>query len=206
MHPLKQLIILCLAAALTGCVLPPVKYDADEQEKVYRVFQLQQEELTYWQMNARFAVRVDNKSHSGNIRWVNNGQSYAIKFSGPMDQGSVIITGDRTGVTLKDSQGYEGTASTPEAMLSRYTQYEMPVSRLKYWVIGLPTPNGIPSVKLSPQGYPLEMIDGEWRIEYQYFRDVNKYLLPRKIIIHHPSMKLTLSVYDWKTSEKPYAK
>lgn len=204
MRLVQYLIIICVLTALTGCTPPPVKYDADEKEAVYRDFQVTQEQLTDWEMNARFAVSTQGKAYSGTIRWVNKGENYSIKLSGPLDQGAVILTGDPTGVTLKDTQGYEGSARTPEAMLTRYTQYEMPISGLRYWVIGLPTPDVFPVLKLSHQGYPTEMMNGEFRIEYQYFREVNEYLLPKKIIIHHPQMKVTLSVYEWKTNNKPF--
>lgn len=198
-------LILCLVAALIGCSTPPVKLTPDEKNAIYRRFENSQKEITYWQMSGRFALRIDNRVHTGNITWVNNGTSYGIKFSGPLNQGAVIITSDGKSVRLQDNQGYEGTASTPEAMLSRYTQYEMPVSSLKYWVLAQPTPLKTPSVILNPQGYPMEIKQDDWTVEYEYFKEVGQYLLPSKIIIHHPSMKLTLSIHDWKVSDKPYA-
>jgi outer membrane lipoprotein LolB len=198
-------LILCLVAALVGCSTPPVKLTPQEKDQVYDRFERSQKEITYWQMNGRFSLRVDNHVHTGNITWVNNGASYGIKFSGPLDQSAVVITSDGKTVTMKDNQGYEGTESTPEALLSRYTQYEMPVSALKYWVLARPAPFKTPSLTLNPQGYPIGMQQDDWTVEYQYFREVGQYLLPSKIIIHHPNMKLTLSIHDWKVSDKPYA-
>jgi outer membrane lipoprotein LolB len=195
--PLSKLLIFVLTVAiLAGCAAGPVKLNPQEQETVHERFEQNQKKLKYWQMNGRFSFRVDNKIHTGNIRWVNNDNRYGIKFSGPLDQAPVFVTYDGKEVTLKDSQGYEGTASTAEAMLARYTEYELPVSNLKYWLIGLPSPYSHPSVKLNAQGYPIEISQDAWTVEYQYFRDVDSYLLPRKIIITHPTLKLTLSIYE----------
>lgn len=200
----KTLIFLTFLALLAGCTTSPTKLSLDEQQTVYEAYKRDQKKLQYWTMDARFTFRVDKRIHTGNIHWVNNGDSYAIKFSGPLDQGAVIITSDGKSVSLKDSKGYEGTATTAEAMLSRYTQYELPVSNLKYWLIGLPTPYKTPVLELTSQGYPKIMKQDAWTIEYQYLRDQDDYLLPNKIIITDPTMKVTLSIYDWKTSETPY--
>lgn len=201
---LKYLLILLFAGLLAGCIPGPIKLDPKEQETVYEGYERNQKTLKYWQMNGRFSFRIDKRLHTGNIRWVNNNNAYGIKFSGPLDQAPVFITNDGKVVKLKDSQGYEGTATTPEAMLARYTEYELPVSNLKYWLIGVPSPYSHPSVELNDQGYPIRMTQDAWVIEYQYFKDVNKYLLPSKIIITHPTLKITLSIYDWQTSDKPY--
>lgn len=200
---LKQLLVILFAAMLAGCAAGPVKLNPPEREAVYEKFKATQKSLAYWKMNAKFTFRVNNRVHSGTIRWVNNDYAYGIKLTGPMDQGAVVVTSDGNEVTLKDSQGYEGSANTPEAMLTRYTEYELPISNMKYWVKGLPTPHSKPIVTLNPQGYPIFMQQDTWTIEYQYFRDVGNYLLPRKIIITHPTLKISLSVYEWEVSDQP---
>lgn len=202
----KILIFSLTLLLIAGCASGPVKLNPPERQTVYEGFKRTQKQLEYWQMHARFSFRVDKRVHSGTIRWVNNAKSYAIKFTGPMDQGAVILTSDGKTVTLTDSQGFEGSATTPEAMLSRYTEYELPVSNLKYWVIGLPTPYSTPQITLNPQGYPIAMQQDNWHIEYQYYRDVGDYLLPRKIIITHPTLSIKLSIYNWQVSDKSFVK
>lgn len=203
--PLFKALTICLTLALlASCSAPPIKLNPDEREAVFEDFARNQKKLVYWQMNGRFSFRVDNKVHSGNIYWVNNNKKYALKLSGPLDQSPVFVTYDGKLVTLKDSQGYEGTADTPGAMLARYTDYELPIDKLQYWLTLRPTPYSHPTMKLNEQGYPKELQEGDWSIVYQYLHDVDDYLLPEKIIITNTAMRLTLSIYDWKTSDKPY--
>jgi len=75
-------------------------------------------QLKYWEMDGRFALRHEQQSGSASIKWLNNNQSYAIKISGPMSQGTLMIASNGETVILTNSKGQQNHGPTAEALLT----------------------------------------------------------------------------------------
>ena len=96
--------------------------------------------LDQWQLRGRVNVRYENESHAPRILWQQRQGEYHIRLWGSFNAGNTRITGGAAGVSL-ETGGEVLTAATPEELILDRLGYELPVSRLEYWIRGLPAPD-----------------------------------------------------------------
>lgn len=183
---------------LVGCTTPPDKLSSNERKQIYRDNQAQLRFLNQWQMSGRFAIHYERGGDALNVDWIQYYRDYGIKLTGPMNIGAAYLVGNKDGVTYNDGKGNIDKAPSPEAILQAHTGYLLPISSLRYWLIGLPDPSMINDVTLNPQGYPIQMRQGPWTIEYGYFRPVGDYMLPHRLSMKQREFSITLNIYDWE--------
>lgn len=204
MKQFKITLTLLTLLALIGCASTGTKTPSAQQEAVYQKSQAALKQVNYWELDGRFALRHQNQSGSASIRWLNNNNSYAIKIAGPMSQGTMVIASNGEYVVLTDQKGNKNTAPTPEALLNQYTQMDMPVSNLQYWLVGKPVPNTPAETQLNSKGLLKELKQQDWTVRYTQYTKVGKLYMPKKMIIENPDVKMTFSIQKWNVSPKPY--
>ena len=71
----------------------------------------------------------------------------------------------------------------------------VPVRSLRSWVVGLPEPKS--SFIKTNNGFK----QAEWMIEYDQMQKINDYLLPHKITVTNPKVKLKLIIDQWDLND-----
>jgi outer membrane lipoprotein LolB len=170
---------------------------AVDREKTFDRNQDRLSNLASWQFDGRFSVRHNKGANSANLTWLQEGDHYLLKISGPLEQGTVFIRGDKNSVSYKDSKGVTDTAKTPEALLAKHTQYELPISSLRYWILGLPDPSHAYDLNIAPSGDLRRLKQHGWDIHYEAFVTDDPYRLPGKITLKHPNLNLVISIHEW---------
>lgn len=195
---MARFLAIFLLILLVGCTTPPDKLSSNERKQIYRDNQEQLQFLHQWQMSGRFAIHYERGGDALNVDWIQYYRDYGVKLTGPMNIGAAYLVGNKDGVTYRDGKGNVDHAPSPEAILQAHTGYLLPISSLRFWLIGMPDPAMINDVTLNPQGYPIQMRQGPWTIEYGYFRPVGDYLLPHRLNMKHRDFSITLNIYDWE--------
>ncbi len=183
---------------LAACASPPQKLAPAEKQLVYQQTQAQLRTIRSWEMQGRINIYHRGRSDTLTVTWLEEPTAYGIKLTGPLGYNAVFLLGDENGVTYKDSHGIVDTAPTPESLMQVYTGYDLPISNLRYWVLGQPVPNQAPEIKLNPQGFVIEMQQCGWHVTYQHYRQYGEYFLPTKVLLKHPDdFRVTISIHDW---------
>lgn len=195
---MARFLVIIFMFLLVGCTTPPDKLSTNQRKQIYRDNQERLQFLYQWQMSGRFAIHYERGGDTLNVDWIQYYREYGIKLSGPMNMGAAYLIGDKNGVTYKDGKGHEDHAPSPEAILQAYTGYLLPLSSLRYWLLGMPDPTMINDVTLNPQGYPTQMRQGPWTVDFGYFRSVGEYMLPHRLTMHHQDFSITLNISDWE--------
>jgi outer membrane lipoprotein LolB len=201
MFNVKHLIMVCCVALLaTGCASTRSSSDmlpAKDREQTFDRNQDKISHLKSWQFDGRFSIRSAQGVDSANITWLQESARYLLKISGPLQQGTVFIRGDATGISYKDSKGVTDKAGSPEELLSRHTQYNLPISSLRYWVLGRPDPTYAYNLNIGVNGDLKTLSQNGWDIRYEAFKTTEPYRLPTKIILKHDTIEITISIHDW---------
>ncbi len=202
---LKYITTLTLTLAallLAGCTSTPKGADmylpAVDRERAFDRNQDRLSNLESWQFDGRFSIRHDKEADSANLSWLQEGEQYLLKISGPLDQGTIFIRGDNKSVSYKDAKGTTDTAKTPEALLAKHTQYkQLPISSLRYWVLGRPDPRYAYDLNIAPSGDLRRLMQHGWEISYSAFAAEDPYRLPSKITLKHPELQIVISIHQW---------
>ena len=68
-------------------------------------------------------------------------KTFTLRLHGPFGQGSVLIEGQPGSVSLRRANGQVTRAGSAEALLSQELGWSVPVSVMRYWILGRPAPD-----------------------------------------------------------------
>ncbi|WOG29359.1 lipoprotein insertase outer membrane protein LolB [Endozoicomonas sp. 8E] len=197
---IKLAIPVIFALLLSGCATAPkpVKGLSEAQrQSLWKAHQQQLSELDYWHLTGRLGLRVPGDSGTLSLEWQQNKENYLIYLDGPLGQAVAKINGQPGSVALEASgKAYQG--QSPEKLLFELTGWDLPVSLLRYWVMGLPSPDTRATIQLNNQGYPEQITQQGWQVEYLQYGDFSGITLPVRIKVRQGEVQATLFVRRWQ--------
>lgn len=142
---------------LTSCAsVVSNQYTKNEAEVIWQQRQQQLSNINDWHMKGRMVVVNGVEFWSLSVDWQQRGDQYIIFLSGPFGAGKVQLAGSANGVLLKNSDEQVFYAETAEELLLEHTGVAMPLSYLRFWMLGLPHPKAI---------HNIEKLDGQGRLQ-----------------------------------------
>ncbi len=159
--------------------------------------------LSDWTMKGRMVVVNGVELWSISVDWEQHGDQYVIFLSGPFGMGKIQLIGSASGVLLKDSDDQIFYASTPEELLFDHTGIAMPLSYLRFWILGLLRPESkiaANNVKFNQLGQLKSLTQERWDVNFKRYTKVNDVAveLPDKIFIHQGGdLKVRVVVGEW---------
>ncbi|MCP5017821.1 MAG: outer membrane lipoprotein LolB [Ketobacter sp.] len=206
-HPLLRLTLLLLSLTLGGCQLwqPSQELATPQpgQPKLnwvahVRALTLLQE----WQIKGKIGVRTSDDGGSAYIDWSQSFDSFYILLSGPLGQGSTIVSGNPYGARLENSEG-TFLSESPEHLIAQHTGWAIPIHQLLYWIKGIPSPHGKSTLQHNALGTLQSLQQEGWKLEFDRYTNVMGTLLPQRIKIHKEDLKVTLIIKEWLPLASP---
>ncbi|WP_052691904.1 lipoprotein insertase outer membrane protein LolB [Teredinibacter purpureus] len=188
----RFLLALCLTltTVLSGCTLTPAT--------TARTTPLTTLEMENWQVEGKLAIRYGKTAHSAHFDWYNWGDDYRIRIRGPLGQGNAKLEKQRGKIRLF-ADGTEQSASSAEELLTMNLGWAFPVSAMKWWVRGLPSPNAAIDAKHENEKHQLTSLQQEgWTIEYKRYQALDHLTLPAKMVASRDNITLTLLLKKWE--------
>lgn len=150
--------------------------------------------LESWSLEGRIGIRHNGESNSANLSWQQQPGAYSIALTGPLGQGGLRIESDGHSVTLQQAGSDDVyRAATPEALMQQVVGWHLPLSHAHYWVRGLPDPVMPWQPLPSGQGFS----QSDWQVEYDRYTRTGTLVLPEKIRLTRPDLRITLVVSRW---------
>ncbi|CBL45437.1 Outer membrane lipoprotein [gamma proteobacterium HdN1] len=197
-RPLQGLLI-GLIFALSGCqILPtrptpaPSATETSWNEHLVALHKLQD-----WRMRGKIGYVGAKDSGSAYIDWVQSRDSFHITLTGPLGQGATIIEGNAQGARLHSNRGETFVAESPEQLLLEHTGIELPVSQLYLWIKGMPSASNQERLTVSDEHTLLRLQQNQWTLTYSNYQHQLGTLLPTRIRLQGPEMRLTLIAKEW---------
>jgi outer membrane lipoprotein LolB len=155
-------------------------------------------ELESWQVQGRLALATASEAWSATLHWTQTQQSYQMKVIAPLGRGSFDMQGDGDKVTLRLSREQVLQARDPETLLRDNFGWTVPVSGLRYWILGLPEPEvKISRLTVDESGRISTMEQSGWQLSYSRYSSQGGYELPGQIALVNGDMKLRLAIRRW---------
>jgi outer membrane lipoprotein LolB len=179
---------LVLAASLTGCSLfatapPEVSYSKAVNQALYY--------LEPWSLDGRVALTGTQDSWTADLAWSHRRDDEQISLSGPLGQGMVKIHLSGETVTVAEGSGKVESSGDPEGFINQRLGMFVPVTSLRYWVLGVPEPEL--DFEESDKGFT----QAGWTVAFQAMQQVGQWLLPRKMSVANDRVKLKLIINEW---------
>jgi len=184
-----------------------------ESQSIWQQRQLQLSNIKDWHMKGRMVIVNGAELWAMTVDWKQKGEQYIIFLSGPFGAGKVQLAGTTNGVLLKNSDDQIFYAETPEELLLEHTGVIMPLSYLRFWMLGLPHPKAVNNKAMLDESGRLESLSlasssqHPWDISFKRYTSIDgvnavqsKALLelPDKIFIQQgDDIKVRVVVGEW---------
>lgn len=166
------------------------------------------DDMQHWFASGRAAIVNGVESWHVNMLWLQQGDNYQIRLFGPFGAGQVQLSGNGRTVELRTADDERFYSQNMDALLFERTGLRMPVAELRYWLIGLPSPNGNDAARVDKHGRLSSLQQGEWQVRYKHYVPVNGLVLPRKIFADKQDLDVRVVIDKWKlgvqTMDNPF--
>lgn len=192
------------AALLAGCgtllEFFPTGRDTAEPEAARQTHADELSRLQSWSLLGTLAVRpASGDAARVTMQWRQSPDSYIVRFMGPLGVGLFEVEGSATGVEARFPDGRRTSAASPEALLEREIGWSVPLQGLRYWIVGVPVPDGAPSkVELDDRGRLARLEQAGWTVIYERYGALDGLPLPERIRFSNASVDATVIVRRWK--------
>ncbi|MDH5777501.1 MAG: lipoprotein insertase outer membrane protein LolB [Gammaproteobacteria bacterium] len=181
---------LLLAACSTNPQLPSETSWHDRQQEL--------SDLNHWFVSGRVAIKNGVESWHVNLLWLQQADEYRIRLHGPFGAGQVQLKGDSYQAVLSNSDDQHYTASDVDQLLYDRTGVKMPVSELRYWMLGLPAPNAKNKTQLDKTGRLKSLQQSDWNVHYRRYDVVKGLVLPTKIFARKHDLDVRVVIDKWE--------
>lgn len=188
----KTIIILLLSFGLMGCVKHHVASDLTTESADPNT-------IDSWLIKGKFSVKQPDEAVSANLIWRQESpEHYEIALTGPLGQGSVLLSGYPDKVVFQDAHGDKEVAYNAELLLYHHTGWSMPIESMYYWVRGLPDPHYKHEYVLNDQGMYSRLRQHGWTVIYDSYQYIDDYTVPRKMTLNYTDTHITLFFRTWQ--------
>ena len=194
--------------ALSGCASMPMTITSVGAESAWQARQVTLATISAWTLAGRIAVNNDNNAASDSasgavnisaaLYWAQQPNDYRIDVIPPFGQGAIHLEGNSEGVVMQLPGGRQLSAVSPDALLYAQTGLRLPISSLRYWVMGRPDPAFEARKALDDTGRALWLEQSGWRIEFLRYSQVKGLDLPDKLLVTRPPLHLRLVIDRWE--------
>ena len=181
-------LLLLLAASLAACALvgpqPPAGSDAP------------------FDLVGRVAVSFDGRAFSSNVRWQHAAGREELWLLTPLGQTVVHIVSDSDGATLTAADQKQYRAANVESLTRQALGWELPLSRLTWWVRGEPVPGSASAgTDRDARGRLAALEQDGWRIAYTNYPPGEHGGLPRRLDLKSSGQEIRLLIDTWRAAE-----
>ncbi|MBI5006125.1 MAG: outer membrane lipoprotein LolB [Nitrosomonadales bacterium] len=176
---------LLLLLLLTGCATAPVEMQRPSLDDAPFAF------------NGRVSVKQGGKREKAGVRWVHNNAGDEILLLAPLGQTVARIRRDENKATLEASgRGY--VAQDMESLMLQVLGWQLPLSGMRYWIVGLPAPEGESSIELADSGQLSVLRQQDWEISYTRYASGALDALPLRLSLRREGMEVLLLIDEWE--------
>ncbi len=153
-------------------------------------------ELDAWVLEGRVAMTDGQNSWQSSITWEQRGAGYRIDLVGALGQGQIRIRGDEQGVVLHQGE-HSFHAEEADQLLAEATGLSLPISGLRYWLLGLATPDTPVTPVTDAQGRTRQLQQAGWLIHYLNYIQVDEFDLPQRLRAVYEPFTVQLFIRQW---------
>ncbi|MCU0976848.1 MAG: lipoprotein insertase outer membrane protein LolB [Steroidobacteraceae bacterium] len=185
-----------LAAMLAaGCAAAPPLPEPVSATAEARREALQAREA--WALAGRVAVAAAGEGATASLDWRQSSGSSELALRGPFGARALSVTVTGSDISLSDGEG-RLDGEDAHIYLENQLGADLPVSQLRYWVLGVPAPDAPFEETAGPDGLPERLVQLGWVIVFERYRPVDGLWLPSRITAEAGTTRVRLAVSRWE--------
>lgn len=155
-------------------------------------------ELDEWGFNGRIAVRSSEDGFNGKLRYAQADGDFEATLSGPLGIGTVQLAGGAGGLVYTDKDGVEMRFHDPDVELERRFGWNVPLSSLRYWALGIPEPDRPAVTEVGEAGRLASLEQAGWSVAFPRYRDAGGQAMPQRLVANNGDTRVTVVIDNWR--------
>lgn len=152
-----------------------------------------------FELIGRVAVSYDGRAFTSGVRWQHTPERDELWLLTPAGQALAHIVGDADGATFTGSDRSQHRAGDIGSLIRRALGWEMPVTRLAWWVQGALAPGAVvQAVERDAHGRLAVLAQDGWRIAYAYEPAEERDGALRRLVLADGSTEVRLVIDGWR--------
>jgi outer membrane lipoprotein LolB len=159
--------------------------------------------LQHWTASGRLALAADGEGGSGSFVWNQRAGVTELDIRGPLGAGALRIIATDEDLSVADGAGRTLDSDAARAHLQSRLGADVPWGRLRYWMLGVPSPDA-PSLVSEAGTSPWRVIEQSgWRIGYEAFVATADGSLPQRFTASRETIRVKVIVDTWALPSGP---
>lgn len=183
---------------MSACVsvTPVVPSEGHDQLWQARTEYLYQQD--HWTVHLSLIGVTEQQKFKTRAQWEQQGDHYTIKLRDFLGRTIAVIEGSPSEVHAKTSKGQHFKGDTAEQLIQQLFDIQIPVSGMRYWLLGLPKPD-MPITQLSfdQRGLAQQLEQQAWSLQYPSYKQNDSLLMPEQILLDYSDIDLTVKISRW---------
>jgi outer membrane lipoprotein LolB len=198
LNPVRCLLVALPLSLLAACATPPVRQQGDAatlgmQEQRERSLA----GIDHWTIEGRLSVSDGKDSNSGGLTWRQDGDHYEFTVRGPITGRSIRLSGGPEGAELEGLDGGTRRGPDAESLMASTVGWQIPMSELKRWVLGLRAATGPADIAFGADRLPSRLVQDGWTVDYKQWDATQQPAMPSRVFAEKAPYKVRLSIESW---------
>ncbi|RDS82365.1 lipoprotein insertase outer membrane protein LolB [Dyella psychrodurans] len=151
----------------------------------------------HWTLQGHLFVSNGQDGGSGNLTWTQNGDRYEFTLRAPITGKSFRLTGGPDGAVLDGLDGGPQSGPDAEALMRRVLNWDVPLSELRAWVLGLRAQGAESQLSFGDNRLPSSLLQDGWNVTYPAWDSTRQPPLPTKVFAKKPPFTVKLAIESW---------
>ena len=152
------------------------------------------QKLASWQLDGRAAVAVGTQGWQATLIWRQRQNLAEVHLSGPLGIGALVLKRTPDGISLNGGPPSEAGL----AQLQERLGFDLPIDRLRYWLLGVPDPSAAYALEHNAQDRALRLTQADWTIDYDRYMSAGGDSLPAHLVLNHEGVRVRIAVERWE--------
>nr|VFK12784.1 MAG: outer membrane lipoprotein LolB [Candidatus Kentron sp. LPFa] len=205
-HYARHFSVVILSILLAACSLLPESplIQVTDPFATWQARSRKLADIEEWSAAGRIAIRAADDAWNVNMRWQQRIDDYRIRFNAPLALGAAEITGDPYGVRLRTTNRRTFFATDPESLLWDTLGWRIPVSGLRYWILGMTDEDApVDGLEIDAAGRLEQLHQSGWKIRYLGYRRFKDMDLPIRLELENDRLNVRIRISRWVLAPVP---
>jgi outer membrane lipoprotein LolB len=152
----------------------------------------------------RVAVNSAGRAFSSSVRWQHGAGREELWLLTPLGQTVAHIVSEPAGATLTTADQQQYRATSVETLTVKALGWELPLSRLTWWVRGEPVPGTVPGSAERDERSRLTVLDQDgWHVTFVNYPPAEHGGLPRRLDLKRGDQEIRFLIDTWREPPVP---
>jgi outer membrane lipoprotein LolB len=156
------------------------------------------EKLDRYGLNGRVAVAANGQGFSASLRYEQLPRRSNLALDGPLGIGGLRVALDGEELQIETSRGEKLGGEDARAELERRLGFALPLSELRWWLLGIPAPGEASIDQDGASGEIHGFTQGGWHVSIAARAAGLGFSLPQRLVAEREGARLKLLVERWQ--------